>query len=340
MKTKKNGTIKDVAEKAGVSISTVSRVLNDNYPVHEETKKRVLEIIEMVNYKPNSIAKNLRSNKSNMIGLIVADIGNRFFMQLAKGLEKVVAEHGYNILIASSDGDVKKERILLSSMYQERPAALVITSFDSDGKYIQEFRESGIPVVMADRFISNIDCDSVFMDDFNAAYMLTKHLLDLGHRDIAIANVLLSISSGKSRYEGYLKALSEKKLKPNSRFVSSGNFDAEGSKVWVRNLFEQKSSATALVCANNIMAVGALLAFQELSMEVPRDISVVSIGRIPMQELIRPRITCSLHDGVRMGEIAGTMVTDRLLRHYSGPGRREVLEGLFIDEGSTSKIKK
>ncbi|QQO10104.1 LacI family DNA-binding transcriptional regulator [Breznakiella homolactica] len=335
---KKNGTIKDVAEKAGVSISTVSRVINGNYPVHAETKKRVLEIIDSVNYKPNSIAKNLRSSKSNMIALIVADISNYFFMHLAKGLEKVVAEHGFNILIASSDGDVNKERVLLKSMHQERPAALVITSFDSDGTHIRDFTDSGIPVVMADRFIGGIDCDCVYMDDFNASYMLTKHLLDLGHRKIAIANVLLSISSGRSRYKGYLKALSEKGLKPQSPYVSSGNFDAESSQAWVRGLFKQKSPATALVCANNIMTVGALMAFRELSLEIPRDVSLVSIGEIPLQELIHPKVTSCLHDGFRMGELAGGMVTDRLIQGYSSPGRKKILRSEFIDYGSTAKV--
>jgi len=319
-------TIKDIASKAGVSVSTVSRVLNNNYPVSEEVRNRVLEIVEMLQYKPNSVAKNLRSKKSQMIGLVVADIANNFFMQLAKGIESVIVEYGYHIMIATSDGNVDKERQVLTAMLPERPAALIVTTFDSESRHLQDFIDTGIPVIMADRFLKGLDSDAVISDNFEAAYKLTSLLLEQGHKDIAIANVLLSISTGRERYEGYLKALDEYGLKPNTRYVSSGNFDAESSEKWVTEIFSGDKRPSALVGANNIMTIGALRAFRKLSLNVPKDVSMVSIGTMPFQDLIEPRITSSVQNGYEMGVIAGEMALRRIEKGIHIKSKRQVVQ--------------
>ena len=319
------GTIKDIAAKTGVSISTVSRVINNNYPVSEDIRKRVLEIVEMVNYKPNSVAKSLRSKKSSMIGLVVADIANHYFMHLAKGLESVVSESGYHIVMANSDGNLQKERQLLSALLEERPAAVVVTAFDSSPRHLQDFLDTNIPVVMVDRYIKGVECDEVVSNNFEIAHELTSLLLRQGHREIAIANVMLSTSTGRERYEGYLAALDQYGLKPSARFVSSGGFDSEVGREWVRTVFSAGDRPTALLCANNVMTIGALRAFRDLSLRIPRDVSVVSIGMIPLCDLIEPRITSALHDGFRMGVVAGEMVMNRIAQGLQYKSRREIV---------------
>jgi LacI family transcriptional regulator len=327
-------TISDVARQAGVSISTVSRVLNNNYPVRASVRSRVLEIADQLNYKPNSIAKNLRTSSSRIIGLILADIGNEFFMRMAKGIERAVSDPGYNILIASSDGDVEKERRLLKAMMEERPAALIFSPFDSGSGHLKDFADLGIPVIMVDRYLDDFKGDVVVLDNYQIARTLTNYLIGRGHRDIAIANVILSISSGRERYEGFLKALSEKKMPINPRYASGGHFDAEGCKAWVKELFSFKPYPTALICANNIMTEGALLAFKDLKLRVPQDVSLVSIGEIPFLELIEPKITYAVHDGFLMGTHAGRMALERIEGKRSGGGKKVVLESAMVEYGS------
>lgn len=334
----KNGTIKDIAAKSGVSISTVSRVINNNYPVSPEVRSRVLEVMEMVNYKPNSIARSLRNQKSQMIGLIVADLANLFFMEMAKGIEQAVSSHGYNIIIASSDGDVQKERRILAALLKERPAALIITPFDNNGSQLQEFVDVGIPVVMADRYIRGFECDVVCAVNFRMAYELTNYLLSKGHRDIAIANVLLSISSGIERYEGFLKALSEKGLKPVSKWVSSGSFNQQESYKWVKETFSAPSPPTALICANNIMTIGALHAFKDLGLKIPSDVSVVSMGEIPLHSLIDPRITYSQQDGFKMGEYAGQMAIERIEKGMNRNYMKKEISSPIMEYNSVRQI--
>jgi LacI family transcriptional regulator len=332
------GTITDVARKAGVSISTVSRVLNNNYPVRASVRSRVLEIADQLKYRPNSIAKNLRTSTSRMIGFILADMGNYLFMQIAKGIEQAVSASGYNIMIAGSDGDVQKERRLLRAMLEERPAALIISSFDSTSHCLKDFIDLGIPVVMTDRYLDDFGGDVVVLDNYQAAYSMTNYLIERGHRDIAIANVLLSISSGRERYAGFLAALSERKIKLNNRYVSGGNFDALSCKTWVKELFSHKKRPTALICANSIMTEGALLALQELSLRVPEDISLVSIGKIPFQELIEPKITSSVHDGFLMGAHAGRMALDRIEGKKTEGGEKIILESRLVEYGSVRNV--
>lgn len=136
-------TIKDIAKAAGVSVATVSRVINDNYPVSKEARERVQQVMQELHYRPNAIAQSLRSNRSNMIGLIVADLSNQFFMKVAKGLEKSVAAKGYNLVVASSDGRPEKERKLIRAMNDKRLDALCIASVDSEADTINDVIRSG-----------------------------------------------------------------------------------------------------------------------------------------------------------------------------------------------------
>ena len=141
-------TIKDIAKAAGVSVATVSRVINDNYPVSKEARERVQQVMQELHYRPNAIAQSLRSNRSNMIGLIVADLSNQFFMKVAKGLEKSVAAKGYNLVVASSDGRPEKERKLIRAMNDKRLDALCIASVDSEADTINDVIRSGMPIVL------------------------------------------------------------------------------------------------------------------------------------------------------------------------------------------------
>ena len=162
-------TIKDIAKAAGVSVATVSRVINDNYPVSKEARERVQQVMQELHYRPNAIAQSLRSNRSNMIGLIVADLSNQFFMKVAKGLEKSVAAKGYNLVVASSDGRPEKERKLIRAMNDKRLDALCIASVDSEADTINDVIRSGMPIVLVDRVLNDVNTSQVCWNDEQSA---------------------------------------------------------------------------------------------------------------------------------------------------------------------------
>lgn len=322
----RSATLKDVAAMAGVSVSTASRVLNDNYPVSAEVRERVLEVIKALAYTPNSAARSLKTQKTDMIGLVVADIGSPFFVGIAKGIESTVMQEGYNILIAGSNGDVEKERQLLSALLEKRVAALIVASADSSGQALQPFVNAHIPVILVDRFLPDIKADCVLEKNFEIARELTRILIQHGHRDIAIVNVLLSVSSGLARYEGFMAAHKEAGLKPVSRNISGSNFTQEDARAWTYRLFSGERPPTAIFCANNVMVAGALQALGELSLRVPQDVSVVSFGELDMQALIDTKITSSVQDSFAMGVIAGRLALERITHGNGKPPMQEHME--------------
>ena len=334
----KNATLKDVAAMAGVSLSTASRVLNDNYPVSANVRERVYEVVKALAYTPNSAARSLKTQKTDMIGLVVADIGSPFFVGIAKGIESMVMQKGYNILIAGSNGDVNKERQLLSTLLEKRVAALIIASADNSVQALQSFVNARIPVILVDRFLPDIKADCVQEKNFEIARDLTRLLIQNGHRDIAIANVLLSVSSGLSRYEGFMAAHQEAGIKPNSRNISGSNFTKEDARAWTHRLFACEKPPTAMLCANNVMVAGALQALRELSLRVPEDVSLVSFGELDMQELIDTKITSSVQDAFAMGLKAGNLALERILNGTERPPVLEYTDVSIAVRNSVAKI--
>jgi len=316
-------TIKDIAIKSGASITTVSRVINGNYPVSEEVKKRVREVMKELDYHPNAVARSLRSKKSNLIGFIIADLSNQFFMEVAKGLEKEVESVGYQLLISSSDNNPDKETLIINSLIERNIDGLVIAS--SGGKSIDAIKKCidlNIPVVLIDRAFPELDTVQLLWDDYDTSYNLTKYLIENGHRDIAIVNVKLSNPTGQDRLNGYLKALSDNGIDKNDAFISGSNFDSGEAYIFIKNLFSQDKRPTAVYCCNNKMADGALEAFNELGLVIGRDVSVVAFGNMRCNRYLPVKITHAFQNANQMGEISGR----RILSSIKGEEIEENIE--------------
>lgn len=319
----KNTTIKDVASYAGLSITTVSRYINNNYPVSTAAREKIEEAIQILGYKPNLAARSLKSNNSGMIGLVVADIANRFFMKIAKGLEEVVWEHGYQTIFASSDGEAEKERRILSMFEERRVDALVIASSDTKPDYLNAFAQDGTPVVAIDRWVEGLNADAVLEDNRNAAYQLLNFLLERGHRDIAFQNVNMRLTTGRERFEGALQAMREHNMKPSAQWISPGGFTREDAVSWARTVFaDDRKYPTAVFCANNMMTEGTLIVLKDMGLAVPEDVSLVSFGEVTMRELIEPSIVSVRQNPYELGNAAGQIILRRL-RGDSSPYKQE-----------------
>lgn len=309
----KNATIKEVAAYAGLSITTVSRALNNNYPVSAEARKKIERAVAELGYRPNMVARSLKSNNTGIIGMVVADISNRFFMKVAKKLEDMVSIHGYQIIYASSDGNVEKEHQILSMFEERRIDALVIASSDSNPDHLNQLAENGTPVIAIDRKVPGLRGDVVVEDNQEASCQLVTELIRNGHKKIAVNNVLMNISSGRERLEGAKMAMQAYGLSLDEKWISGGGFTSEDSRRWVKEIFSKDGEKpTAIFCANNVMTEGALLALEELRIRVPEQVSVVSFGELPMHQLIQPQIESVIQDPLRIGQLAGELVLMRL----------------------------
>lgn len=329
-----NITIKDVARESGLSISTVSRVLNGNYPVSREAREKIERAIQELGYRPNLVARSLKSSSTGMLGVVVADIANSFFMKMGKGVEEVVAASGLQILFASSGGKKGKEKQILDSLMERRVDGLIIASSGESGRELNRFMQEGIPVIAVDRRLSGFSGDMVLENNEETAYALTARLLDAGHTKIAFNNVLMQVNSGKERLKGALKAMRDRGIEPEERWIGKGGFSREDSVCWTKKVFEQEQRPTAVICMNNIMTEGALIAFRELGLRVPQDVSVVSFGEISMQELIEPRIVCAVQEPREMGRIAG----ERMLHRLKNGTGRPVTQELRLEICSGSSV--
>lgn len=331
-------TIKDIANEAGVSISTVSRVINGNYPVRQEVREKVEAVMKQLEYHPNAVARSLRINKTNLIALVVADLSNHFFMEIAKGLEIEVSKMGYHLVIASSGGSIEKERELIDTLVGKRIDGLVIASSDSDGGKIQKCLSLGIPVVLVDRTIKNITTNQILWNDFDCSYKLTRLLTDNGHERIGIVNVTLTNPNGSSRLEGFKQALTDAGLPVSEAFISPSNFSERQAYDYVMGIMQKENRPTALYCANNIMLEGTLLALRELGLKVYDDVSLTAFGRLECNKYITPQITSADQDSLEMGHQAGEILSG-LLAGKNTYSTQIILDSRIRERGSVKKIR-
>ena len=307
-------TVIDVARAAGVSIATVSCVLNKNYPVSEKTRKRVEEAIEQLRYEANRAAQTLRSNSSFMLGLIVPYISNPYFMTIAQGIERVVEKDGY-VLVCSSSGDSpRKEDLLLRSMQQYNVDGIVLLTCRDEGEYAQRCGVSvTVPCVHIDGLVSEINGDLVGYRERESTRHLAEYVISCGHRDVAVLNGTLRKRTGRLRWRGIQEAFHVSEIPLRREWMLSGHFDRARAKAEILRIFSaDQPKPTAIISASNAMTEGALEALQELGLRVPEDVSVASCNRVENDDVLGLRITHLADDGISVGEKVGRLLLDQI----------------------------
>ncbi|WP_188454912.1 LacI family DNA-binding transcriptional regulator [Virgibacillus oceani] len=305
-----NVTIKDIAEKSGVSTATVSRVLNRSGYASAEIKDKVFSVAKELNYRPNGIARSLKMHKTNTIGIIIPDISNPYFMKISKGIEDVIQNEDYVLIFVSGDESPIKEEKTLKVLLENRVEGIVLATSSEDDENITKIQQAGVPVVLIDRKLENqlVDLDFVVEDNVEAAYQLTKYLIEQGHRHIGVINGSLKVSTGMERYMGYKKAIMEYGMEENADLVFNGNFIQEDGEEAVAKFFERDTKPTAILSFNNTMTYGAVLQLSRMGLTVPDDIVVASYGETEIAQLLKPPGIISVKQspyemGVRVGEI-------------------------------------
>ena len=330
-------TIKEIAEKAGVSIATVSRAINGDYPVGTETRQRIERAIDELGYRPNAIARSLRSRKTNLLAFIVPDMANAFFMEIAKGIETEINQKGYSLVVASSDGDPQKERKVISTLMEKRLDGIFIASSDTDDLNISGICNSfDTAAILIDRPLPNSTLPKVVWNDRGDCEKLTDYLIACGHTDIGMVNVCMENINGQNRYQGFLDSLKKNGLEANPEWISPSSFRREDSYVFSRELLSGKNRPTAVVCANNIMLQGFLKAAEEHNLRPGTDISVVCFG-VP-EFFYGLKVTGIKLESERMGLLAGNRMVS-MLNDSRYEGQDIVLDTRIVEGDSVRNLK-
>ena len=287
----KRVTIKDIANVTGFSINTVSRALNSKPEIRTETKEKILETAKKLGYYPNKLARGLRSNKTQTIGVIVTDIANPFFGSLVKGVERTARKHSYSIILQDTDEDYEREKEAIEVMFSERVDGLLITPVQTGTETIEKLKESGLPFVLLGRHFDDLETDYVVTDDIQGGYLATEYLLKCRHEKIAIINGPLHISSAKERFQGYKKALARYEIQFDKSLVSFGAITMGDGYTAVQALLERSPRPTAIFCYSDFVAFGVMKAIRESELRIPKDIAVVGYDDIEFSSCLEVPLT-------------------------------------------------
>ncbi len=311
-KEQKNPTIKDVSYLAGVSTATVSRVLAGFEEVSDETRERVLDAIQTLNYQPNRNARNLRKSTSSKIGVVISDIQNPFFSSVVRGIEKVTLVDDFTIFLGNSDEDPQQENKLITMLLEENVAGIIIAPTSADPDSYQLLFSSNTPVVVIDRRLPIPDLDMVLANGYAGAEMAVDYLASLGHERIGYVGGLKHHSVMHERKQGYLDALEKNQLRLVDEYVRYGNNRQDGGYQAVRELLSLGRPPSAVLIANNLMTLGGLQAIHESGLEIPEQISLVGFDDMDWAPSLRPPLTVVAQPAYEMGETAAAMLLDRI----------------------------
>ena len=273
-------TMKDVAEAVGVSVNTVSRALNDKPDINDETKRTILKVAERLNYHPNRLAQGLRRQKSGVIGVIVADIGNPYFSTLVKGLEEAATEKDYSIILQDTDENYENEVKAIDTMIEERVDGIVLSPVQTESGTIRKLQEHNIPFVLVARRFRDIETDYVICDEVNGAFQATKYLLERGHEKIAFINGPVHNSSAIDRLKGFREAFSEKDIEPDEELITHGAVSTEDGSHYFDVLMKKNKCFSAIFNFSDYVALGVLNAARARNIKIPEDLEVVGYDDI------------------------------------------------------------
>lgn len=333
-------TIYDVAREAGVSMATVSRVVNNNPNVKPQTRKKVYEAIERLGYRPNAVARGLASKKTTTVGVVIPDISNSIVAEVARGIEDIANMYFYNIILCNADMRKEKEIRVINTLLEKQVDGLLFMGGRVTDDHIQAFRTSTVPIVLCATSAQNLDVPSVDIDHVGAAYDAVQALLKQGHRKIAmISGALEDLSFNYLRYQGYRKALEEAGIAFREDYVRIGNNRYEAGLEVMKYFLQLDDKPTAILAANDEMAIGAIHTVQDNGLSVPDDISIIGIDNIRMASMVRPRLTTVAQPMYDIGAVAMRLLT-KLMKNEPVEEPKVVLPHEFIERNSIASVRK
>lgn len=312
---KKRLTLKLIAKELDVSVSTVSKALRDSAEISEDTRQKIKAFAKLYNYKPNNIALSLKNRKSKTIGVIIPEIVHHYFTTVISGIEQVANQKGYHVIICTSNNTFDKEVINMEILANGSTDGFILsvakeTQQKKDYHHLTEVIEQGMPLVMFDRVIEEINCDKVIIDDMLGAKKAVKHLLDIGCKRIGLITTIDYVSVGKLRTKGYREALNESNIQIDENLILKvEDFDHSESEI---QSFLKDKKVDAVFAVNEHFAIYAIKALKEQGLEVPGDVSVIAFTDGELSKHFMPSLTTINQHGEEMGAQAARLLIKKL----------------------------
>jgi len=319
--------MKDIARLAGVSLGTVSHVLNNSANVRGPLRKRVLDAVEAAGYQPSQLARGLRRDKTNVIGMVIPDITNPFFPAVVRGAEDVAFSNGYRLILCNTDNDHSKELAHLNELRTYLPAGLIVipSNFSDLTAQAESYRRAGTGVVCVDRLPRRWAGDSVTANNEEGAFNATRYLLQMGHRALAMIVGPLRLTNARERLNGFKRAIKDAKIHLGSEYVQETTFDKQGGYSKTLLLLRLIPRPTAIFAGNDMIALGTLRAIRESGLRCPEDISVMGFDDLDVAEVTDPALSSVSQSGYQLGTAAAQILIDRLHGDRS-PSKHVVLK--------------
>jgi LacI family transcriptional regulator, galactose operon repressor len=307
-------TMKQIAERAQVSLGTVSHVVNGTAVVREKLRKRVLEAIASLGYQPSQLARGLRRNSTNMLGMVIPDITNPFFPSVVRGVEDAAFKASFRIVLCNTDNDPAKERAYIDELRSYRPAGLlVIPAAERNNSSENGYTiSSGVPIVYIDRCPSDWKGDAVIVANENGAFLATEHLIKMGHTQLAMLSGPTNLTNACERLSGFQKALAKYRLSIAPEYIQETSFDRDGGYRSGKQLLNMLPRPTAIFAANDLLALGALLAAREIGLRCPKDVSIIGFDDLELGMFTDPALSSVHQSGYQMGATAARILLERI----------------------------
>lgn len=327
-------TIADVAERAGVSKTTVSHVLSGKRPVAAATRERIEQVIEEMGFRPNALARSLRMQRTHMVALIIPDITNPYYPVLARGLQDALVEEGYHIFLCNTDSKQDQEMAFIADAVQRQVDGIVLSSLHSMSHKLQDYIEDDVTFVSLGPSLDLPQVDKVSTDDAAGAKEATRYLIQRGHWRIGMIGGMPGLTPSQNRLRGYCEALEEAQIPFDPALLAEGNFMRPGGAQAMRALMDLPERPTAVFCANDVMAIGAMDVARALGIAIPDGVAIVGYDDIEAASLVAPALTTVVNPGYEMGKAAGQLLMERMQGRYKGPGRRVTVPYRLIQRES------
>lgn len=330
-------TIKDIANLAGVSKTTVSKVLNNkDQKISESTRQKILNIVRENNYVPNKMAQSLVTKKTKTIGLIIPDIRNPFFTDIARGAEDKAVREGYNIILCNTDENIEKETRAFNTLTEKMADGIIFAPSSKTEVNSNEYKISSKPIVLVDKELNIENLKGVVsLDNEEGTYLGTKHLVGINHKDILYLSGPLKSEISINRLNGYKKALKESNIKFNEDLVIQGEYSFEWGYEVVKNLDE--INFTAICAANDLIAIGAIKALKERGIKIPQDISIVGFDDIQTAKIIEPQLTTIKQNSYDMGYESASILINNLENKEINNIEKMIFKPELVIRSSTSQ---
>jgi LacI family transcriptional regulator len=341
---KAKATLKQIAKELNVSVSTVSKALNDSPEISEQTKTRIKEYAKLKNYKPNVIGLNLKNRSTKTIGVIIPNILNSFFAKVFSGIEKVADEKGYNVIMCISNESLKKEANTLDMLSNGTIDGFIL-SISEEAQKLQEYNHfkdiinEGTPIVMFDRFSDEVVCDKVVVDDYDSALNATQHLINTGCKNIALISSIDNLSVGKRRVEGYLQALKNNNIPENPNLIVRTDSE-EVMKEQIEKVFNN-NLVDGIFALDENDSVAALRIGLKKGYKIPEELSIIGFADgILASRRLSPSLSTLSQYGVEIGEVAANVLIKRLeSKDENLPYETVVIKTQLRERESTRKLK-